>query len=228
MELSKLKLEDLVLLTGCYLDAVLNGRERGETYPGSENLTSPWKDFYTPFPARPGPVNGMAGSMIQSRVSDLGVLTSVLLPNRSFIRLQLFGAGMTAPELALWDLLTYQTLDNVGVSPVRRDYICNCELADVYSSFDSMLGQSCELAYSCYHFELEGNSHARSAQTLLFFLSSLLIASKFAACVALEQWNLPGSADWEAPPEVLEAVLAYARMVGRVELDPVIFPCEAA
>jgi len=228
VELTKTKTDDLVRLTGGYLDAVLNAREAGLTYPGAENPNSPWTDVYTPFPTRADTVNGLSGSIIQSRVSDLGVLTSMLLPHRSFLRLQLFGAGMTAAERALWDLLTHQTLRNVDVSPVRRDYVCLCDLAEAYSSLDSMFSHECEFAYGVYHFEIDGLTHARSASTLMFFLSSLLIASKFAACVAIETWNLPGTGDWEARPDALEALLAYARLVGRVELDPMIFPCEAA
>jgi hypothetical protein len=227
VELSKLQQEDLVLLTQCYLDAIAVAREKGLTYPGSENLNSPWTDVYTQWPTRPGPVDGMAGSIIQARVSDLGVLTSIILPSRSFIRLQLLGAGMKAGEVALWDLLTHQTLTNVGVSPVRRDYICNCELADVYGSLDSLLGQECDLSYSCFHFELEGLAHVRSSQTLLFYLSSLLIASKFAACVALEAWRPAWPNDYVAKPGALEWLLRTARTIGRVELEPVIFPCEA-
>lgn len=227
MELSKTKTNDLVMLTGAYLDAVLNARDEGKTYPGCDSPNSPWTDVYTPFPTRPDTVNGMSGSIIQSRVSDLGVLTSVLLPHRSFIRFQLFGAGMRAAERALWDLLTVQTLENVGVAPVRRDYLCLCDLPEAYSSLDSMFEHGCEWSYAVYHFELDGNSHARSAQTLMFFLSSLLIASKFAACVALEAWNFPGTGDWEAKPLALEELLRAARRIGRVELDPVIFPCEA-
>lgn len=228
MELSKRDTEKLIGLTANYLEAVTNAQELGVRYPGDTELRNPWTDVYIPFPTSGSQVNGLTGSMIHTRVSDLGIMTTVLLLNRSFIRLQLLGAGMRASELTLWDLLNHRTLANVGVSPVRRDYICNCEVPEAYPTLETLLHQSCELAYTVYHFEFDGLAHARSAKTMFFYLSNLLLATKLASCHAITRWKLPRTDEWHASPGDLVELLRHARRLGRVELDPVIFPCEAA
>ena len=197
--------------------------QHGVRYPGETQGGPEWLDAYVPFPTRAGPeemiTQGLFGSMIHTRVSNLGMLTNILLMNMRFIRLQMTGAGLIPAEQVVWDHLVSATLKSWGYFPVRRDYVCSCEDPDVYPSMEILLGQGCELSYSTYHFEFDGELHGESSKKMLEYLSALLFGTKLAACLAVSHWTLPGTDSFDASAEELEDVLAYAKVQTKLGED---------
>lgn len=222
MELTQKQKSSMGVLQSALKDSVTAARENGLMWTGSQEPFAPWTDVWQHFPQRPSERWPLERATIHTAVADLGTVQAVTVPSRSFVRLQLHGVGMTHAERALWHEMTTDLLTECGLSPVRQDWVCSCEVADIYPTLESLLhgsdhpdwkgAEGCSLAYCCHHWELDGDVHGEDAHLLAQFLSILLLFTRMLACLALPKWNQPTWDGWDCEPPYLLALLDHYRM----------------